>query len=261
MEAVAFFIAIGALAGGLGGLLGVGGGLVVVPALTWWFGQGGTGGHAVHLAVGTSLATIVLTASSSLWAHHRFGAVRWDVLRAMTPGIVIGAVAGAMLARGMSEPLLKRSFGVFALLVALNMALRWSPNPLRTLPGRLGLSTVGMIIGGISAMLGIGGGTLTVPFLVWCQVAIHQAVATAAGAGLPIAMTGAVAFMWLGRDVATLPAHSMGFVHLPAFVGIAAISVLAAPWGARLAHRLPQLALRRVFAVVLAWIGLRMILG
>jgi uncharacterized membrane protein YfcA len=179
----------------------------------------------------------------------------------MAPGIIIGAIVGAMLARGMSEPLLKRFFGVFALLVALNMALRWSPNPMRALPGRRGLAAAGMFIGGISAMLGIGGGTLTVPFLVWGQIAIHQAVATAAGAGLPIAVVGALAFMWLGRDVATLPAHSVGFVHLPALAGIAAMSVLTAPWGARLAHRLPQRALRRVFAVVLAWIGVRMILG
>jgi uncharacterized membrane protein YfcA len=261
MEAIATFVAIGALAGGLGGLLGVGGGLVVVPALTWWFGQVATHGHAVHLAVGTSLATIVATATSSLWAHHRYGAVRWDVLRAMAPGIVIGAVVGAVLARGMSEPVLKRSFGVFALLVALNMALRWSPHPMRVLPGRPGLAAVGMFIGGISAMLGIGGGTLTVPFLVWCQIAIHQAVATAAGAGLPIAVAGTWAFVWLGRDVETLPAHTVGFVHLPAFAGIAAMSVLVAPWGARLAHRLPQAALRRVFALVLAWIGLRMIVG
>jgi uncharacterized membrane protein YfcA len=262
VEAFVVFALIGCIAGTLGGLLGIGGGLVVVPALTWYLAQDPSlAGRAIHLAVGTSLAVIVFTAMSSLVAHHLRGAVRWDLLRSMTPGAVVGAAWGAMAADALDEASLRRLFGLFELMVATRMLLAWRPRPGRSVPGAKALTGVALIVGTVSATLGIGGGTLTVPFLTWCNVPIRAAVATAAGVGLPIAVSGALTLVWAGRNPSDPNPLSFGFVHLPALVGIAITSVLFAPAGAWLAHHIPQRGLRRVFAFVLAWIGLTMVLG
>ncbi|WP_127478355.1 sulfite exporter TauE/SafE family protein [Sulfurivermis fontis] len=255
------YLALGAFAGTLAGMLGVGGGLVIVPVLAWAFaGLAFDQGVIMHLAVGTSLATIVFTSLSSVRAHHRRGAVRWPAVWQLLPGIVLGVFLGALLAAGLPTAALRNVFGVFELLVAAQMGFSLLPEAHRALPGRIGMSAAGTVIGGVSAIVGIGGGTLTVPFLLWCGVAMRQAVATSAACGLPIAVAGAVAFAWTGSGNAGLPAQALGYLYLPALFGIAVSSILFAPLGAWLAHSLPTTALKRFFALFLALLGVRMLM-
>jgi uncharacterized membrane protein YfcA len=262
MEALPVYLALGAFAGVVAGLLGVGGGLLIVPVLAILFTRAGMEAAVImHLAIGTSLATIVVTSLSSLRAHARRGAVRWDVVLALTPGIVLGALAGAVAAAQLPGVALRIVFGLFELAVALQMAFGLMASPHRRLPGTVGMTAAGGAIGFVSAILGIGGGTLTVPFLVWCNVTIRQAVATSAACGLPIAVAGAVGFVTSGWSVPGLPPGATGFLYWPAFVGIAATSLATAPAGAWLAHRLPTHTLRRLFAGFLALLGVRMLSG
>ncbi len=260
MELLTYLIT-GAIAGLMAGLLGIGGGLVIVPALALLFaGQGFAPDSVMHYAVGSSLATIVLTSLSSLRAHHRRGSVLWSIVRPLTPGIVLGALAGAWLARQVSSPGLALMFGIFEILVAFQLLRGRPPAPHRGLPGRAGLGVAGGVIGLVSALLGIGGGTLTVPFLLWHRVDIRAAVGTAAACGLPIALAGAAGFA-MGAGAGWTPGLHTGFLYWPAVVGIVITSVLLAPLGARLAHHLPRQTLRRVFAVFLVLVGMKMILG
>ena len=257
----ASYLLLGAFAGTVAGLLGVGGGLIIVPVLVFIFS-----GHQfppaliVHIAVVTSLASIVVTSVSSTWAHHRHGAVIWSVFFRLVPGIIVGTFIGAGVADLMNANVLKTFFGVFELLVAAQMAMSIKPAPHRQLPGLVGTTAAGSGLGAISAIVGIGGGTLTVPFLVWCNTTMHKAVATSAACGLPIAVTGAVAYMLTGLNEANLPAAATGYVYWPAFVGIILTSMLFAPVGAKLAHRLSVTLLKKVFAVLLAVLGIRMLM-
>ena len=252
MEFVLYYLLLGAVAGVLAGLLGVGGGLVIVPALTYLFyTQGINEAVLVHLAVGTSLLTIVMTSISSVYAHHRRGAVLWPVFLHLTPGIIIGALLGAVLAEWMSSLILKRFFAVFELLVAIQLLSNFSAHPSRSLPGRTGMGSAGGVIGGISSIVGIGGGTLTVPFLVWCNVSMKNAVATSSACGLPIAIAGATGFLITGWGNTDLPDKTLGYLHLPSFLGIIISSMLFAPVGAKLAHSLPAKSLKRIFGLFL----------
>lgn len=254
------YLAVGAFAGTLAGLFGVGGGLVIVPVLAFTFTRAGIGGDALmQLAVGTSLATIVVTSISSVHAHHRRGAVLWWLVYRLAPGIVIGAWLGALIADWLPSRGLARVFGVFELAVAVQMGLGLRPAPQRGLPGRVGLFAAGGGIGAFSALVGIGGGSLTVPFLSWCNVAMRNAVATSAACGLPIAIAGAVAFAVTGWGEPGLPAGSTGYLYWPAIGGIVAASALFAPLGARLAHALPGDQLKRLFALFLAALGVYML--
>ncbi len=256
-----FYLFTGVVGGLLAGLLGIGGGIVIVPALFYLFSwQGFSGDHLMQLAVATSLATIVFTAIASTRAHHRRGAVAWPTLTALLPGIVIGAVAGGLLVRGLASDGLRVLFGLFEIAVALQIGFGAKPAAHRSLPGPAGTTAAGTIIGGLSALLGIGGGTLTVPFLLWCNVGIHRAVATAAACGLPIALVGSLTLIAAGWSLPDLPAHSLGYVYWPAALVIIVATYFTAPLGARLAHALPVATLKRVFAVLLAIIGLRMVL-
>ncbi|QSP96184.1 sulfite exporter TauE/SafE family protein [Marinobacter salinisoli] len=259
---VASYLALGALAGTLAGLFGIGGGLIIVPVLIFSFGiQGVSPEVAAHLAVGTSLATIVFTSISSIRSHHSRGAVRWDVFRPMAVGIVMGAILGAWTASLLSGPVLELVIGVFVILVAIKMLLGAEPKPGRDVPGSTGLATAGGGIGWASAIFGIGGGTLTVPFLSWCNVRMQSAVGTSAACGLPIAVAGALGNVGTGWNHAALPEYSLGFIYLPAMLGIIATSVVFAKVGAALAHRLNAQVLKRVFAVFLMVVGLRFLLS
>ncbi len=250
--------ALGVFAGLVAGLLGVGGGLIIVPVLALLFERAGYG-PVMHLAIGTSLATIVFTSIASVRAHHRHGAVRWPVFFRLTPGIVAGALLGAAVADRLPTDALRLFFGLFELFVAVQLTLDLRPKPQRRLPGSLGMGLAGAVIGGVSAIVGIGGGTLTVPFLVWSNVAMREAVATSAACGLPIAVAGAFGFMLAGRDATGLPPGSLGYVHLPSLAAIVATSILFAPLGARLAHRLPARTLKRIFALLLFVLAVRML--
>ncbi len=256
------YLVLGAFAGVMAGLLGVGGGLIIVPALVWIFrGQGMNDAIIMHLAIGTSLATIVVTSISSVRAHHRRGAVLWPVFWQLTPGIVVGAWLGAAVADALSSLALQKVFALFVLAMSAQMGFGAKPAPHRNLPETIGMIAVGGMIGTVSAIVGIGGGSLTVPFLTWCNVSIRQAVATSAACGLPIALAGSIGFVITGLNTANLPAWSLGYVYGPALVGIALVSMLSAPFGARLAHTLPTEMLKKVFAVFLALIGIKMLLG
>ncbi|MCE9613397.1 MAG: sulfite exporter TauE/SafE family protein [Lentisphaerae bacterium] len=254
------YLAIGSIAGLLAGLLGVGGGLIIVPLLAFAFTTHGLPAeHVQRLALGTSLATIVFTATSSGLAHHRHGAVRWDAVARLAAGIVVGTFGGSWVAARLSPASLKGFFAAFLLYVSIQMLLDMRPRPTRQLPGAVGMSAVGGGIGLISSLVGIGGGTMSVPFLVWCNLPVRTAIGTSAAIGFPIALSGAAGYIVNGWHAPALPPGCLGFVYLPALTGVAAASVLTAPLGARLAHRVPTRPLKRGFALFLLAVAARMI--
>lgn len=262
METLLIFALTGIAAGLLAGLFGVGGGLIMVPALAFVLPLQGVGPEVVmQVAIGTSLAVISATSVSSMLAHHRREGVLWPVFLKLAPGLAAGAVAGAFVAHALPGLVLQRIVGVGAILVAIQMFLDRKPVSNRALPGTAGLFSAGGVIGALSALIGIGGGSLTVPFLSWRGVPIQQAVGTSAACGVPIAWAGAAGFIAAGWSVAGRPEFSLGYVALPAFAAIAVTSVLAAPVGARLAHRLPPLVLKRAFAGLLVVIGVLLLGG
>ena len=262
LSTLLFYLTLGLFAGVMAGLLGVGGGLIIVPTLAWIFHHQQVDDTIVmHLAIGTSLATIVVTSISSVRAHHRRGAVLWPIFWRLTPGIVVGAWLGAAIADALPSAVLSKVFAVFVLTVAAQMGFGAKPAPHRELPGTAGMLTAGGVIGAVSAIVGIGGGSLTVPFLTWCNIAIRQAVATSSACGLPIALAGALGFVVTGLNATGRPDWSLGYVYGPALVGITLTSMLSAPLGAKLAHTLPTEMLKKVFAAFLTLVGVKMLLG
>jgi uncharacterized protein len=254
------YLFIGGLSGLLAGLFGVGGGAVIVPALILLFSHLEIGGGWVpHLAVGTSLATIIGTGAASTLAHHRRHSVRWDLVGKLAPGIVLGAWTGAALVGFIPGLWLKRLFAVFLAYVGVHMLLatRGARND-KPLPGTRELWIAGGGIGMLSSLVGIGGGTLTVPFLNDRGIALREAVGTSAACGLPIAIAGAVGFVVAGWGQTGLPALSTGFVYWPAVFAMLFASMPTAPVGARLAHSLPVALLKRLFGILLLLIALRL---
>jgi len=251
---------VGVFTGFIAGLFGVGGGLTVVPILFMLYAaQGFPADQVMHLALGTSMATIVLTSLSSMRAHHSHGAVRWDIVRSMAPGLVVGTFGGSLLAGGVPTRPLVMVFVVIVYYAALQMVLDFKPKPHRALPGPAGRFAAGAGIGVVSSLVAAGGGFLSIPFMVFCNVVIHHAVGTSAALGFPIALAGMVGYMVGGWQVAALPQGSLGYVYLPAFVGIVATSMLIAPHGAKLAHRLPVKQLKRGFGIFLALLATKML--
>jgi uncharacterized membrane protein YfcA len=252
------FVLIGAMAGFAAGYLGIGGGLVLVPALTWIFNrEPETALMAVHMAVATSLATMLVTSLSSIIAHHRRQAVRWITVRKLVPGLLTGAVAGAIIADQLSSPSLGRVFAVYAVMAGLQLLFSRQQEFERPLPGPAGIATTGTLIGAISSMVGIGGGSMTVPWLLWHGIRAQNAVATAAACGYPIAVAGTVSFVLLGR-AGTETAGGLGYVQANALVSIALVSVLFAPVGAWLVHRSPPRLVRKLFGAFLLVLAIRM---
>ncbi|MFH1059325.1 MAG: sulfite exporter TauE/SafE family protein [Pseudomonadota bacterium] len=250
----------GLLTGVLAGLMGVGGGLVIVPALSLIFdAQGFPHHHLAHAALGTSLATIVFTSVSSFRAHHKRGAVNWRIVGHITLGILVGTFFGTWVAAQLSTNFLKIFFAIFLYFVAVQMFLDIKPKGSRDLPGFLGTNLVGLFIGVVSALVGIGGGTMSVPFMIWCNVHARNAIGTSAAIGFPIAIAGAAGYVVNGLGASDLPAHCLGFVYLPALVGIALLSILTAPLGAKLAHTLPVPVLKKGFALLLVLMATRML--
>ena len=257
---LASYALLGVFAGVIAGLLGVGGGLIVVPILVALYSlQNFPAELTMQLAVGSSLATIVFTSLSSMRAHHRRGAVDWLITAQLSAGIMLGAWLGGVLAQWLGGVLLALLFGLFELAVAVQMGFGRPPAAHRQAPGPARNASAGVLIGALSALLGIGGGTLTVPYLVWHNVGVRQAVGTSSACGLPIALVGALGFVLVGRGVDGLPPGSTGFVYWPAVAAISVTSVASAPLGARLAHRLDQASLKRLFALFIGLLGLWMI--
>ncbi len=256
------YVALGAVAGFFAGLLGVGGGAIMVPVLALMFvAQGFPQEHLMHLALGTSMAAIVFTSVSSLRAHHQHGAVKWSVVRTIAPGILVGTFAGAQLASAMPTRPLAIFFVVFMSYVSFQMLANIKPKPSRQLPGSLGMFGVGSGIGALSALVAIGGGSLTVPFLTWCNVKMHDAIGTSAAVGFPIAVAGTLGYMVGGVAGNDLPAGSFGYIHLPALAACVAASMLTAPFGAKAAHKLPVATLKKIFAGVILLLLARMVHG
>jgi len=246
------FVALGAIVGFLAGLLGLGGGMTMVPVLTFVFTrQGFAADHVVHLAVATATATILFTSIASTREHHRHGAVLWRVVAGMAPGVIVGSFVGPQVVGSMSTPILATFFGLFVVVAATQILLDRKPRPTRELPGAAGLVAVGGGIGLIASMVGAGGAFMTVPFMAACNVELRKCVATSAALGLPVAIAGTIGFIVAGARAAGLPPWSIGYVYVPALLAIVIGSVACAPMGARAAHRWPVKALRRAFAGVL----------
>lgn len=253
-------LALGGFAGVLAGLLGVGGGLVIVPVLAALYHlQGFESAHLMQLAIGTSLATIMFTSLSSALAHHRRGAVRWRLVAQLSLGIALGGWLGGFLAVWLGGVVLAVLFGVFELVIAAQMLSSYAPRFGHATAGGPRNVLAGAVIGAFSALLGIGGGTLTVPWMSWHNIGMRAAVGSSAACGFPIALVGTAGFVISGWGQFGLPPGSSGYVYWPAVAGISLASVLSAPLGARLAHRLDQDLLRRVFALFLASLGVAMI--
>ncbi len=253
------YLAGGAIVGVLAGLLGVGGGIVIVPMLNLIFPWAGMSPDQVqHLSVGTSFAAIVFTSISSVRAHNARGGVRWDIWRGVTPAIVAATLFGSWVAAGLSTTFLRVFFACFLTVVGIQMLLAAKPRPSRELPGKLGLAGAGAGIGLISSFVGIGGGTMSVPCMTWCNVPMRVAVGTSAAIGFPIALTGALGYIWNGWGSPDLPEWALGFVYLPGLVGIVAGSVLTVPLGASLAHRLQVNKLKRFFGLFVCVMAARM---
>jgi uncharacterized membrane protein YfcA len=258
-------LALGSFTGFAAGLLGVGGGMMTVPFITILL----TARHfpesvIVHVAIATSLGIILFTSISSVRAHHRHGAVLWAVVKVMAPGILIGSWVGPWIGSTIPSPALALFFSVFVGFSATQMLIDRKPKPTRELPKLAGMMAVGVVIGVISGLVGAGGGFLTVPFLVWCNVRMQNAVATSAALGFPIALAGTLSNIYFGWQQPELPEGMLGYLYLPALVSVAAASVVTAPLGAKVAHALPVKSLKRVFALMLyglaaymLWRGLR----
>jgi uncharacterized membrane protein YfcA len=255
----AAFLALGLASGFIAGLLGVGGGLVLVPALSWIYAQEGfPAQYNIHIALGTSLAVIILTSISSLRAHHGHGAVRWDAVRRIAPGIVLGTLAGSLAAARLPDIGLRWFFTLFLFYAATQMLIGFKPKAQRELPGWAGMTAAGAVIGLVSSWVGIGGGTLSVPFLNWCNIRLQEAIGTSSAIGFPIAVSGALGYALSGQGASGLPQYSLGFVYLPAFASVAILSMVSAPWGARLTHSLPVGRLKKIFAGLLLFMAIRM---
>lgn len=257
MELLAGYLLLGLAAGFVAGLLGVGGGLIIVPALVWLLESQGLTQNAMHYALGTSLASILFTSISSLRAHHARGAVEWATVRRITPGILFGTFIGAALAARLSPVPLKIFFVIFLFYAAAQMWWNFKPASHRQLPGFAGMFSAGGVIGAVSSWVGIGGGTLSVPFQLWCNVPLHRAIGTSAAIGLPIAAAGAVGYALNGPESEAMPG-TLGYIHLIALTCIAAGSMATAPLGARAAHALPVGRLKRIFALFLLALAIRM---
>ncbi|MDO6765520.1 sulfite exporter TauE/SafE family protein [Agarivorans sp. 1_MG-2023] len=255
------FLLIGAAAGLMSGLFGIGGGLVIVPVLIGSFGAMGFASEsAIHLAIGTSLASIIITASSASYAHYCRGSIDWNIVQRLGGGIVFGSMLGAWVATRLHADHLTNYFAGFLLVMALYMAFGRTPKAQRCLPGPAGTSLLGAIVGCISAMFGIGGGTITFPSLSWYGVSAPKAVAISAVCGLPIALVGTVAYIYNGWHEADLPAWSLGYVYLPAWLGIVLTSSIFARLGSRLAYRLPAKRLKQAFALLLLVMAIKLLI-
>ncbi|PJG60241.1 sulfite exporter TauE/SafE family protein [Aeromonas cavernicola] len=255
------YLLLGALAGLLAGLFGIGGGLIIVPVLVLSFhAQGVDPALITHLALGTSLPTIIFTGLSSLKAHREAGAVDWPVIRRLGVGMLLGAWLGGVTANLLSVSSLNIIIGCFAWVMAVQMGLNLKPKAERHLPGPLGTGVAGTVIGWMSALFGIGGGSLTVPYLCWNSVPMRNAVAASAACSIPIAVAGSLSYLYAGWGHPSLPQWSIGYVYLPALVGIVLTSTLFARVGAKWAHRLDPKRLKQAFALLMLLVGTKFML-
>lgn len=261
LELAAYF-GIGLVVGFLSGLLGIGGGIVIVSSLAILYAAHDfPSAYVMHLALGSSMACIVLSSISSFRTHDKHGAVDWHVVRSVTPGLILGVMGGVLIARLSTTAVLKYLYLAFTLFVTAQWLLNLKPKPSRQLPGPRPLAAFGVFMGVIAGLFGGGGAVAGVPFLTWCNQSIHRAIGTVAALGFPIAIIGTLGYIAAGWTVPGMPRWSLGFVYLPAVVGISSMSMISARWGARTAHRLKGDTLRRVFALVLVALAVKVALS
>ena len=251
-QLVVELLILGLGAGFLAGLLGIGGGMLMVPFMTLLLSaKGMPAEHVVKMAIATSLATICFTSIASVRAHHQRGAVRWPIAKLLAPGIVLGSLLGAQIAKALPSQVLAILFALFVGFSATQMLIDKKPKPSRQLPGTGGMLVAGGVIGLFASLVGAGGAFVSVPFLTWCNVKIHTAVATSAALGFPVAVAGTLGYVIAGWSLHDMPAGTVGFIYLPALVTISIASVITAPFGARTAHAMDVRKLKRVFACLL----------
>jgi len=255
------FLILGGIAGLLAGLLGVGGGLIIVPALVILLPQQGIDTpQLMQLALGTSLATITFTSLSSIAAHHHRHNINWLLVKALTPGLIFGVLLGSWCADQINSDTLKFGFACFVIAVAVQMLADLKPSPRRDIPPMWQLGSAGSVIGLVSSLVGIGGGTMTTPYLLWHNTTIRTAIGTSAACGFPIALFGSLGYTFAGLDNVLLPSHTTGYIYWPALIGIISTSILFAPLGAHLTVVISARILKKIFAVILIIIALRLLL-
>ncbi len=259
MTWIVAYVVAGAGVGFLAGLLGIGGGMTLVPILATMFGmQALAPDYTVHLALGTGMASVLFTSSASVREHHRHGAVDWSIVRRMAPGMLLGALSSTLAAGWIAQRTLALAFAVIVFAGATQILVGRKPKAAREMPGRVATSVVGYAIGVVCGLVSAGGAFLTVPFMLFCGVSMHRAIGTAAAIGLPVALVGTIGYVAGGWRIHTLPAATLGFVYLPALVALVVASMSTARWGARKAHALPVATLKRVFAVLLYLLATKM---
>jgi len=254
------YLALGLLVGLFAGMLGLGGGVIIVPLLVFLFTeQHFPTDRLLHLALGTSIASIVFTGLSSVRAHHLRGVVRWDIVRRAAPWIVAGSLLGTLFAERLSSRYLALIFTAFVLYSCTQLLRRQIPNPTRKLPGGLGLSIAALLIGGISSLVGVAGGVIMLPLMMICNVPMLTAIGTTAALGVPLSAAGAAGYIAAGLNKSHLPPLSLGYVYLPALAGLVVGTIITVPLGARLAHSMPVELLKKIFAVVLLLLAAKML--
>ena len=262
LEWIVIFLALGSFIGFMAGLLGIGGGGIMVPVLTTIFLQQGIAlENVVHLALGTSMASIIITSISSLRAHHLKGGVIWDVVKGMSLGILVGTYLATLLVSHISSIYLALFFSVFMAFVSIQMFLNKKPKPSRELAGNIGLSIAGSGIGAISALVSIGGGSLTVPYLSWQNIDLKKAIGTSAAIGFPISIAGTLGYVINGWENTSVENLTFGYVYLPAVLIISIASFFTAPYGVKLAHSLPIHTLKKIFAILLIILSIKMLIS
>lgn len=258
MYEIIILLIVGAITGTLAGLLGIGGGIILVPILLWVLHN-----HPdipevgiMQIALATSLTTIIFTAISSIRAHHKRKAIEWGVVKKFAPGMILGTFLGVFIASNLSGGFLKLIFSVFLMLISLQLFFDFAPSGKKVLPNFLGTSLIGSFIGSLSSLVGIAGGVLTVPVLLWFCIPLRNAIATSAACGLAIASAGATGYFILGLKNGQ--GLNTGYIYWPAVASLVPTSLLFAPLGAKLAHTLPVGYLKRIFAILLAFISIKM---
>jgi uncharacterized membrane protein YfcA len=252
----------GALVGFLAGLLGIGGGMTLVPILAALFtAQGLTTDHNVHMALATAMASAAFTSSASVREHHRHGAVDWSVVRRMVPGMMTGSLLSTFASGWISQRTLAMAFSLIVFLAATQMLLGKKPHAARSLPSALPMFLLGSFIGMLSGLVSAGGTFLVMPVMLYCGIAMHRAIGTGAAIGIPVTLIGTLGYIAAGWRVRDLPEYHLGFVFLPALIALVAGSIITAPIGARAAHRLPVLTLKRIFAVLMVLLAAKMVVS
>lgn len=260
LEWVLIFLLLGTFVGFMAGLLGIGGGGIMVPILTTIFlALGVSLDNVVHLALGTSMAAIIITSLSSLRTHHAMNAVSWLIVRQMVPGILIGTFLATFIAPHVSSLYLAIFFSLFMFFVAIQLLIGAQPKPSRKIQGQANVILAGSGIGSISALVSIGGGSLTVPYLLWHNITLKHAIGTSAAIGFPLSIAGTLGYVINGWESNINQDFTFGFVYLPAVILISATSYFTAPYGAKCAHKLPIMTVKKIFSVLLILLSLKML--